>query len=91
MALTDAALIAELRKNDERRQQVLKQRREERIRSKSLIRNSEGCQGDVQKVPQSAQQLLKTREATDHESRLHRLAGDAALQSPAAEGERVDG
>ena len=24
-----------------------------------------GCQGDVQKVPQSAQQLLKTREATD--------------------------
>ena len=65
MALTDAALIAELRKDDERRQQVLKQRREERIRSKSLVRNSEGCQGDVQKVPQSAQQLLKTREATD--------------------------
>ena len=29
--------------------------------------------------------------ATDHESRLHQLAGDAALQSQAAEGERVDG
>ena len=27
----------------------------------------------------------------DHESRLHRLAGDAALQSEAAEGEHVDG
>ena len=29
--------------------------------------------------------------ATDHESRLHQLAGDAALQPQAAEGERVDG
>ena len=29
--------------------------------------------------------------ATDHESRLHQLAGDAALQPPAAEGEPVDG
>ena len=28
--------------------------------------------------------------ATDHESRLHRLAGDAALQPQAAEGEPVD-
>ena len=29
--------------------------------------------------------------AMDHESRLHRLAGDAALQSETAEGEHVDG
>ena len=29
--------------------------------------------------------------ATDHESRLHRLAVDVALQPQAAEGERVDG
>jgi len=66
MALTDAAVVAELRNANERRQQVLKQRREERSRSESLIRNSEGCQGDVQKVPiQSAKEVLKTREATD--------------------------
>ena len=29
--------------------------------------------------------------ATDHQSRLHRLAGDVALQPQAAEGQRVDG
>ena len=29
--------------------------------------------------------------ATDHESRLHQLAGDAALKPQAAEGQRMDG
>ena len=28
--------------------------------------------------------------ATDHESRLHRLAGDVALQPQSGEGQRVD-
>ena len=29
--------------------------------------------------------------ATDHESRLHQLAGDVALQPQSGEGQRVDG